>query len=218
MINATVTPLEKLLAQRELSQSSKEAADSQVLRQLLSELRAPEMLQGGAKVFRAAYRLLLRSLLVAEDEERSLLSSYIDELAWIYRNIDDLSTKIFSEPIDREHFFACSDHRVVRLAGVEEHAIWCLLWEHHPERKQMRGFRSLQLQAMLAHFSIIRHWSSQANWKPGKTPATTILNSLYTKTTPIAKTISVTINNTRSIIVTIPNRISYPEKNSVSNR
>ncbi|MGC9225103.1 MAG: hypothetical protein ACP5E2_14380 [Terracidiphilus sp.] len=166
---ADASPLDKLLAARALSILRRRIPGSHLLGQLLSELRAPDMLQGGAKVFHTAYRLLQRSLPLIPEEERPLISSYIDELAWLDRNMVKLSGEIFAKPEDRERFFVRGtkseerekDRRIVRSAGVEEHPLWCLVWEHHPVRKRMRGFRSLQAQALLAHLAIIRYWSSQ---------------------------------------------------------
>ncbi len=168
---ANASPLDRLKAARALSQLSQGIAGSNVLSQLLSELRAPDMLQGGAKVFHTAYRLLQRSLPLVPEEKRPLILSYVDELAWINRNMVELSGKIFKEAEDRGRLFVRGnstkledrekDRQIVRSAGVQEHPLWCLLWEHHPMREQMRGFRLLQAQALLAHLAIVRYWNSQ---------------------------------------------------------
>jgi hypothetical protein len=170
VLPANASPLDKLKAARAHSQSSQGIGGSDVLSQLLSELRAPDMLQGGAKVFQTAYRLLQRSLPLVPEERRPLISSYIQELAWLNRNMVKLSEDIFTEPEERKRFFVHGakledrerDRHVVRSVGVEDHPLWCLLWEHHPVRKRMPGFRSLQALALLAYLAIVRYWSSQA--------------------------------------------------------
>jgi hypothetical protein len=193
------SPLDRLKAARAHSQSSQGIAGSDVLSQLLSELRAPDMLQGGAKVFHTAYRLLQRSLPLVPEEKRPLISSYIEELAWLDRNMVELSKKIFKEPEDKKRFFVRGnskkledtkeDRHVVRSVGVEDHPLWCLLWEHHPVRKRMRGFRSLQALALLAHLAIVRYWSSKvlsiANEKDAKKTADTVDDFLCVRTRAI---------------------------------
>ncbi len=169
VLPANVSPLDKLKAARAHSQSSQGHPGSNLLSQLLSELRAPDMLQGGAKVFHTVYRLLQQSLPLIPEKEQPLISSYIQELAWLNHNMVKLSEEIFTEPEERKRFFVHGakledrerDRHVVRSVGVEDHPLWCLLWEHHPVRKRMPGFRSLQALALLAYLAIVRYWSSQ---------------------------------------------------------
>jgi hypothetical protein len=191
---ADASPREKLLAARALSDPRQGIVGRHLLGRLLSELRAPDMLQGGAKVFHTAYRLLQRSLPLVPEEERPLISSYIDELAWLHRNMVELSEVIFTKPEDRERFFVDGNgtdldrkkHRhIVRSAGVEMHPLWCLLWEHHPGDKQIQGFQSLQAQALLAHLAIVRYWSSQAQPKTSEKAAATVDSFLCVRTRAI---------------------------------
>lgn len=192
---ADASPLNKLLTERALSQLGQGNSGLNLLSQLLSELRAPKMLQGGAKVFHTTYRLLQRALPLVPEEERPLISSYIHELAWLDRNMVELSRKIFAKPEDRDRFFVRGnstkledrekDRRIVRSVGVEQYPLWCLLWEHHPIRKQTRGFRSLQAQALLAHLAIVRYWRSQAQTIATKKVATTVDNFLRVRTRAI---------------------------------
>ena len=190
---ADASPLNRLLAARALSDLRQGIVGPHLLGRLLFELRAPDMLQGGAKVFHTAFRVLQRSLPLVPEEERPLISSYMDELAWLHRNMVKLSGEIFAKPEDRERFFVRGtkledrekDRHIVRSVGVQEHPLWCLLWEHHPEKKQMRGFRSLQAQALLAHLAIVRYWNNQPQSIDTEKALTTVDNFLCVRTRAI---------------------------------
>ena len=187
------SPLNRLVAARALSDLRQGIVGPHLLGRLLFELRAPDMLQGGAKVFHTAFRVLQRSLPLVPEEERPLISSYMDELAWLHRNMVKLSGEIFAKPEDRERFFVRGtkledrekDRHIVRSVGVQEHPLWCLLWEHHPEKKQMRGFRSLQAQALLAHLAIVRYWNNQPQSIDTEKALTTVDNFLCVRTRAI---------------------------------
>jgi hypothetical protein len=195
VLPANVSPLDKLKAARALSQLSQGSAGSNLLGQLLSEMRAPDMLQGGAKVFHTVYRVLQRSLPLVPEKERPLISSYIDELAWLDRNMVKLSGEIFTKPEDQERFFVRGngtkledrekDRHIVRSVGVQEHPLWCLLWEDHPNEKQMRGFQSLQAQALLAHLAIVRYWNNQPQAIDTEKAAATVDSFLCVRTRAI---------------------------------
>jgi hypothetical protein len=192
---ADASPLEKLLAARALSDLRQGIVGPHLLGRLLFELRVPDMLQGGAKVFHTTYRLLQRSLPMVPEEQRPLILSYINELAWINRNMVELFGKIFKEAEDRGRFFVRGnstklediekDRQIVRSAGVQEHPLWCLLWEHHPIREQMRGFRLLQAQALLAHLAIVRYWNNQPRSIDTEKAVTTVDNFLCVRTRAI---------------------------------
>ena len=181
------TPLYDLLSQR--------AADgppggSEILRQLLCEMHAPENLLGVQKVAcqTAALLQLALSMLGEKDDCCEILRAYAVELKWLIVHVRNKASNLSGDPDIRERMLR--DQGTNPLIGkcAMKHGLWCLLWYDHADPSLGPVFRILQLKALIAHMAVLRYWLPKADWKSeNKKPRTTVLHGLYQETRALRK-------------------------------
>lgn len=174
-------PIDRLLRIRHRIHMQGTAARSEVLRQLLQELSAPETLPGGLQIAHNAYVALTRISASSPAEEQENLDPYICELRWLARCGPRLAGLIFDNDEDKERFLRCSKGNPVRGTGYEVSALWSLLWERHPDPNLAPAFSGLQAEAVMSQIAILRQWVKQDDWVPGQDPADKVLHSIYVR-------------------------------------
>jgi hypothetical protein len=186
LIPSNKTALQRLIETREQHNVQDEGANPEALRELLLLLHAPDTLSGGVMVARTLRRIFVTALRgKSRERDRDRITQYLRALRWFCHNADDLAQELFDDQNERERFLRSEGKNPLIHHGAEKHGLWCLLWAAHAERKMQPSFLELQLQAVLAHISVLRYWTAREEWRQRKHPVDAILKGIYRETLAI---------------------------------
>jgi hypothetical protein len=213
------TPLLKLLALRTEWSGDDATGNARDLEEVLRLVHAPDGLPGTLKVALNLRRILRAAL--ADDlteHDRARIQLYLRELRWLVHNAEQFAAQLYADDANRELFLRATGRNPVISQGAEEHGLWSLLWEDHPDRDLIPAFRTLQQHALLSQMTVMRYWTARPEWQPGSSPATTLQTALYVETLAIRHFVMPAYKGKAAYLAVlrqIPSRISAPNLISV---